>query len=232
MKRLLNWKLALGIYLLWATGHLLIFWLRTPVSTYYESNYNFWPLYSRYDTPFLVENYNETELGIYLAIPVVLYLSFTLIFIGRQTKITRGTVRDRSTLEEQIHILEGLVSCSDSFEEVTRIISTSTTRRRAVEALMTELALSELQAIAIMSAELQRFTKVEDDRLRDELDQLTKELRDSKSRFPFEGSSLRHPAPGETPAQYQRVHWVLILVTFLGGPIGYGLIQLYKYLAA
>ncbi len=144
MKRLLNWKLALGIYLLWATAHLLIFCFNTPYDSAKET---FWPwswLSWHSSTP--LRYYDPTELGVYLALPVVLYLSFTLIFVGRQTKIMRGTVRDRSTPEEQIHILEGLVSCSDSFEEVARIISTSKTRRRAVEALMTELSKKKKKA--------------------------------------------------------------------------------------
>jgi hypothetical protein len=231
MKTLQNWKQALGIYLLWATGHLLIFWLRPPVSLYFDTCLNFWPLYSNCDSPFSVGNYNETELGIYLAIPVVLYLSFTLIFFGWKPKMTNETFRDESKLEKQIHILEGLIMCSDTIEEVARIISTSTTRRQAIEALMTELALSELQAIAIMSAELQRFTKVEYERLRDELGQLTKELRDSKSKFPFEGTSKRHPAPGESPRKDKLVTALLVGLLIFGGPIGYALVQLFRYLS-
>jgi hypothetical protein len=39
------------------------------------------------------------------------------------------------------------------------------------------------------------------------------------------------PAPGETPKHYQLTHWVLILVTFFGGPIGYAIIQIIKWVA-
>jgi hypothetical protein len=80
MKRLQNWKRALGIYLLWATAHLLIFWLKTPI---YNPKQGFWPFWTHETSnnwSWDLGQYDATELGIYLVIPVVLYISLTLIF--------------------------------------------------------------------------------------------------------------------------------------------------------
>jgi hypothetical protein len=60
----------------------------------------------------------------------------------------------------------------------------------------------------------------------------TDPMRDPKSNWPFEGTSERFPAPGESPKKWKRVEALLGLFLIFGGPIGYALVQLYKYLAA
>ena len=56
-------------------------------------------------------------------------------------------------------------------------------------------------------------------------------MRDPKSNWPFEGSSERFPAPGASPRKWKRVNNLLGFILIFGGPIGYALIQLYKYLS-
>jgi hypothetical protein len=77
MKKLQNWRRATGIYLLWATAHLMIFLLNTPSEKFKAY---IWPFYMGGVNESFFNTYDGTELMIYLVVAVVLTIALKLIF--------------------------------------------------------------------------------------------------------------------------------------------------------
>ena len=78
--------------------------------------------------------------------------------------------------EERAHILEGLLIALDHLDQVIALIRGSADADVAKAGLMTEFALSEIQAKAILEMRLQRLTGLERDKIRAEYDELTKTI--------------------------------------------------------
>lgn len=77
---------------------------------------------------------------------------------------------------KRIHILEGLLIALDHLDEVIKLIRESRTPEEAREGLMKTFGLSEIQSKAILDMRLQRLTGLERDKIRDEYNEVLKEI--------------------------------------------------------
>ncbi|MBI3065563.1 MAG: DNA gyrase subunit A, partial [Deltaproteobacteria bacterium] len=86
----------------------------------------------------------------------------------RREVVTRRTAYDLRKAEERLHILEGYRIALDNLDAVISLIRNSPDPRVAREGLMTNFALSEIQAQAILDLRLQRLTGLERDKIMEE----------------------------------------------------------------
>jgi DNA gyrase subunit A len=86
----------------------------------------------------------------------------------RKEVVTRRTAYDLRKAEERLHILEGYRIALDNLDAVISLIRNSADGKAAKEGLMTQFALSELQAQAILDLRLQRLTGLERDKIMEE----------------------------------------------------------------
>ena len=98
----------------------------------------------------------------------------------RHEVVVRRTKFELKKAEERAHILEGLIIASDNIDEVIAIIRASENAEKARENLMTKFALTEIQAKAIVEMRLRQLTGLEQDKLRNEYDDLLKTIIDLK----------------------------------------------------
>lgn len=94
----------------------------------------------------------------------------------RHEVVTRRTQYELDQAEKRAHILEGLLVALDHLDEVIALIRASRTPDDAKEGLMSSFALSEIQAKAILEMRLQRLTGLERDKIRQEYDELLKQI--------------------------------------------------------
>jgi DNA gyrase subunit A len=83
----------------------------------------------------------------------------------RKEVVTRRTAYDLRKAEERLHILEGYRIALDNLDAVIALIRSSADGKVAKEGLMSQFALSELQAQAILDLRLQRLTGLERDKI-------------------------------------------------------------------
>jgi DNA gyrase subunit A len=86
----------------------------------------------------------------------------------RHQVVVRRTRFDLSQAEKRAHILEGLIIASDNIDEVIAIIKASKTPDEAREKLMERFKLSDVQSKAIVEMRLRQLTGLEQDKLREE----------------------------------------------------------------
>ena len=86
----------------------------------------------------------------------------------RKEVITRRTAYDLRKAEERLHILEGYRIALDNLDAVITLIRNSQDPKVAKEGLMSNFALSEVQAQAILDLRLQRLTGLERGKIMDE----------------------------------------------------------------
>src|SRR5258706_2000586 len=86
----------------------------------------------------------------------------------RKEVVTRRTAYDLRKAEERLHILEGYRIALDNLDAVIALIRGSADGKVAKEGLMSQFALSELQAQAILDLRLQRLTGLERDKIMEE----------------------------------------------------------------
>ena len=98
----------------------------------------------------------------------------------RHEVVIRRTKFELKKAEERAHILEGLIIASDNIDEVIAIIRGSANAEEARENLIAKFELSELQAKAIVEMRLRQLTGLEQDKLRNEYDELLKTITDLK----------------------------------------------------
>ena len=98
----------------------------------------------------------------------------------RHDVVTRRTQYELRKAEERAHILEGLIIASDNIDEVIAIIRSSKNADEARERLRERFKLSEIQARAIVEMRLRQLTGLEQDKLRNEYDELVKTIADLK----------------------------------------------------
>src|SRR5205809_937950 len=89
----------------------------------------------------------------------------------RREVVTRRTRYDLARAEERAHILAGLRKAVEQLDLVIRLIRAADSPDAAREALMTQLALSEIQAKAILDMRLQRLTQLERHKIVEEHEQ-------------------------------------------------------------
>jgi DNA gyrase subunit A len=86
----------------------------------------------------------------------------------RKEVVTRRTAYDLRKAEERLHILEGYRIALDNLDAVITLIRNSQDPKVAKEGLMSNFALSEVQAQAILELRLQRLTGLERDKIMEE----------------------------------------------------------------
>src|SRR5690606_14067662 len=102
------------------------------------------------------------------------YLDHQMEVIERRTQFRLDAAEARA------HILEGLVIAVDNIDEVVRIIRGSSDTAEARASLIETFSLSEIQANAILDMPLRRLTALEVDKLRAELAELAKTIKELK----------------------------------------------------
>ncbi len=98
----------------------------------------------------------------------------------RHEVVVRRTKFELRKAEERAHILEGLIIASDNIDEVISIIRASANVEDARNSLIERFSLSEVQARAIVEMRLRQLTGLEQDKLREEYDELLKTIEDLK----------------------------------------------------
>ncbi len=94
----------------------------------------------------------------------------------RHEVVVRRTQYELEQAEKRAHILEGLLIALDHLDEVIALIRASKTVEEAREGLMREFTLSDIQARAILDMRLQKLTGLERDKIREEYDELQKQI--------------------------------------------------------
>jgi DNA gyrase subunit A len=92
----------------------------------------------------------------------------------RHEVVVRRAKFDLAEAQKRAHILEGLLIALDHLDEVIKLIRASATPDEAREGLITQFALSDLQARAILDMTLRRLTGLERDKIKAEFDELMK----------------------------------------------------------
>jgi DNA gyrase subunit A len=98
----------------------------------------------------------------------------------RHEVVVRRTKYELKKAEDRAHILEGLIIASDNIDEVIAIIRGSANVEDARNGLMERFKLTEIQAKAIVEMRLRQLTGLEQDKLREEYDELLKTIEDLK----------------------------------------------------
>lgn len=88
--------------------------------------------------------------------------------------VIRRTTYDLRKAEERAHILEGLIIASDNIDEVIAIIRASKSPQEAIDNLISKFQLSDIQARAIVEMRLRQLTGLEQDKLRNEYEEIQK----------------------------------------------------------
>lgn len=94
----------------------------------------------------------------------------------RHEVVIRRTQYELEQAEKRAHILEGLIIASDNIDEVIAIIRSSKTPDEARERLMERFQFSEIQARAIVEMRLRQLTGLEQDKLRNEYEEILKQI--------------------------------------------------------
>ncbi|NSW93946.1 MAG: DNA gyrase subunit A [Bacteroidales bacterium] len=94
----------------------------------------------------------------------------------RHDIIIRRSKFELDQAEKRAHILQGLIIASDNIDEVIAIIKSSANPDNARERLMERFSLSDTQARAIVEMRLRQLTGLEQEKLREEFNQVTQQI--------------------------------------------------------
>ena len=94
----------------------------------------------------------------------------------RHDVIVRRSRFDLRKAEERMHIVQGLIIAQDNIDEIVQIIKTTKSVDLIKEKLMARFGLSELQANAIVEMKLRALSGLEQEKLRNEHDELQKTI--------------------------------------------------------
>jgi len=92
----------------------------------------------------------------------------------RKQVVYRRTVYDLKKAQEREHILAGFITALDNVDEVVATIKKSKTADEATEKLLARFGLSAEQSKAILEMRLQRLTGMEQQKIRDEMEEIRK----------------------------------------------------------
>ncbi len=98
----------------------------------------------------------------------------------RHDVVVRRTKFELKKAEDRCHILEGLIIASDNIDEVIALIKASKNAEDARDNLIKTFKLSEIQAKAIVEMRLRQLTGLEQDKLRNEYEEIKKLIEDLK----------------------------------------------------
>ena len=98
----------------------------------------------------------------------------------RHDVVVRRITFELKKAEQRAHILEGLIIASDNIDAVIELIKKSSNADEAREKLEKKYKLSEIQAKAIIEMRLRQLTGLEQNKLREEYDELLKTIKGYK----------------------------------------------------
>ncbi len=105
----------------------------------------------------------------------------------RHEVVVRRTKFELRKAEERAHILEGYIIALDNLDAVIKLIRESATPNIAQEGLISNFAMSEIQAKAVLELRLQRLTGMEIDKIREEHAEIMKLIERLKEILANEG---------------------------------------------
>ena len=105
----------------------------------------------------------------------------------RHEVVVRRAEFELKEAEKRAHILEGLLIALDHLDEVIALIRASQTPDEARNGLMQEFGFTEVQAKAILDMRLQRLTGLERGKIKEEYEELMKQIEYLKSLLADEG---------------------------------------------
>tara|TARA_S200000501_G_scaffold299019_1_gene285642 strand:+ start:3160 stop:5664 length:2505 start_codon:yes stop_codon:yes gene_type:complete len=98
----------------------------------------------------------------------------------RHDVVVRRTKFELKKAEDRCHILEGLIIASDNIDDVIALIKASKNAEEARDNLIKTFKLSEIQAKAIVEMRLRQLTGLEQDKLRNEYEEIKELIKDLK----------------------------------------------------
>jgi DNA gyrase subunit A len=131
----------------------------------------------------LQDNFNVNMLALVDGIPRTLNLGEVIHeYISHQFQvITRRTRHRLRKAEERSHILEGLVIALDNIDEIIALIKAAANVEEARDGLISRYGLSGIQAQHILDMPLRRLTALEQDKIREEYEELQKVIQELKA---------------------------------------------------
>ncbi len=131
----------------------------------------------------LQTSFNVNNIALVKGRPKILNLKQLISYFveHRHEVIVRRTQYDLEQAEKRAHILLGLLIALDHLDEVIALIRASKTPEDARTGLIETFELSDLQARAILDLRLQKLTGLERDKIREEYDELMKQIANFKS---------------------------------------------------
>jgi len=126
----------------------------------------------------LQTSFNVNNIALVKGRPKVLNLKQLISYFveHRHEVVVRRTQFDLEQAEKRAHILLGLLIALDHLDEVIALIRASKTPEEARNGLIEKFELSDLQARAILDLRLQKLTGLERDKIREEYDELMKQI--------------------------------------------------------
>ena len=94
----------------------------------------------------------------------------------RMEVVTRRAQFELREAEKRAHILQGYLIALDHLDQVIALIRSSRTPDEAREGLMSNFGMSEIQAKAVLELRLQRLTGMERDKIKEEFDEIMKQI--------------------------------------------------------
>ena len=105
----------------------------------------------------------------------------------RMEVVTRRTQFELREAEKRAHILQGYLIALDHLDEVIALIRNSRTPDEARDGLINNFGMSEIQAKAVLDLRLQRLTGMERDKIKQEFDEVIKQITHLKELLADEG---------------------------------------------
>ena len=105
-----------------------------------------------------------------LADAIEAYVTHQIEVIIRRTRYRLRKAEERS------HILEGLIIALDNIDDIIELIRASANTEEARQGLMVRFGLSEIQANHILDMQLRRLTALEQDKIREEYEELQRTI--------------------------------------------------------
>jgi DNA gyrase subunit A len=109
----------------------------------------------------------------------------------RHEVVVRRTRYELEQAEKKAHILEGLLIALDNLDAVINLIRSSRTPDIAKDGLMKEFELTEIQAKAILDMRLQRLTGLEREKIKEEYEDLQRQIEYFNQVLSDEGLRMR-----------------------------------------
>jgi DNA gyrase subunit A len=130
----------------------------------------------------LQDSFGVNTLALVDGIPRTLNLAQVIeAYISHQIEVTGRRTRYRlRKAEERSHILEGLIIALDHIDEIVALIRAAANVEDARNELIARFSLSEIQAQHILDMPLRRLTALEQDKIREEYEELQKTIEELK----------------------------------------------------